>query len=112
MSYLGYGIVAYADILWTLASVFFIITLLLAPTFYVYTRGDAYSDMPRKFVAYEDTMLSNLGYSSVECKDAHISVGRLAIACDYGQIGKIVDFGVNNPDLGTPVDSCKTNEFN
>ena len=42
-------------------------------------------------------MISNLGYSSDQCQRTPVGLGSVAITCNYGTVGKIFDFGVNDP---------------
>jgi len=55
-------------------------------------------------------MISNMGYSSVECRNIPVSLGNIAVTCPFGRVGKIFDYGINNPDSGSPLDACITNE--
>ena len=57
-------------------------------------------------------MIGSLGYSSVECAQIPVSIGRIAVSCPYGTVGKIIDYGVNNPSTGSPPDACITNDHN
>lgn len=63
---LGFGIVAYVDMLWTLIYTFLLYTILLLPTMMFFSNGGAYDDVVVKS-NYLDTYLGNLGYSSVQC---------------------------------------------
>ena len=62
---LGFGIVAYTDILWTLIMVFGLFSLLLYPTMAAFHAGTGYSNVNPDVIAYELDMLGNMGYSSV-----------------------------------------------
>lgn len=65
---LGFGIVAYMDILWTLIWTFTLYTIMLLPTFMFFGGGSAYDSVPAAVKSdYLDTYLGNLGYSSVQC---------------------------------------------
>ena len=108
LSRLGYGIVAYVNILGTFAFMFLFFSLLMIPTIQGYKSGDAYDG--DHFVGNANTMISNLGYSSVECRNIPISIGNIAFTCPMGSVGKILDYGVNNPEMGTPLDACITND--
>lgn len=57
-------------------------------------------------------MISNMGYSSTECRNIPVSLGNIAITCPFGRVGRIFDYGVNNPDTGSPIDACITNDQN
>lgn len=110
---LGFGIVAYVDMLWALIWTFTLYSALLIPTFMFFSGGAAY-DNAKGASMYLDTYLGNLGYSSVECAQIPASVNSLAISCPYGQIGEILSYGVN-PDADnrylcksdTASDACK-----
>ena len=62
---LGFGIVAYTDILWTLIMVFGLFSVLLYPTMAAFEAGTGYSNVNPNVIAYETGMLGNMGYSSV-----------------------------------------------
>jgi len=65
---LGFGIVAYMDILWTLIWTFTLYSVLLLPTFIFFSEGTAYDHVPAAVKSdYLDTYMGNLGYSSVQC---------------------------------------------
>ena len=107
---LGFGITAYVDILWSMVFFFTLATVLVWPTMTFFEEGTGYSNP----VGYENTMLANIGYSSVQCASIPVNIGKLAMTCPYGTIGlddgKPLDFGVNY-DPNTPR-SCKTNDGN
>ena len=90
--------------------VFIVFTLLLIPTMNGYRSGIAYDGDER--AGHATGMISNLGYSTVECRNIPVSLGKIAITCPYGTVGKIFDYGINNPDTGSPIDACVNNEFN
>ena len=108
LAQLGYGIVAYMNILYSMIWLFILFSLLLIPTMRGYQAGDAYAG--ESHVGHADGMISNLGYSSSECTNIPISLGSIALTCSYGTIGEIFDYGVNNPATGSPIDACMTNE--
>ena len=110
LSQLGYGIVAYVNMLYTLCWVFIGFSVLLIPTMMAFNQGDAYDG--DHFVGKANTMIGNLGYSSVECRNIPVSLGNLVMSCPYGRVGTVFDYGINNPDSGSPVDACTRNEFN
>lgn len=96
--------------LYTMLWVFIGFTILLIPTMHAFKQGDAYEG--DNYVGRADTMISNMGYSGVQCRNIPVDLGKIALTCSYGRVGKILDFGVNNPDSGSPIDACMTNEFN
>jgi len=91
---LGFGIVAYVDMLWTLIYTFTLYTVILLPTMMFFSSGTAYDSVIVKS-SYLDTYLGNLGYSSVQCAQIPANVGRLALDCPFGEIGEILYYGVN-----------------
>lgn len=82
---LGYGIVAYRDIMWSMIITFAIFTFLMIPQriiFRKYTNeDDKYGDK------YGSLMLNSLGYSTVSCFNLPIEIGMIVAGCDYGEIG-------------------------
>jgi len=107
MNNLGYGIVAYLRILRNMAILFAIFSVMLIPTISFYSNG---READKVLKGYESYMISNLGQSSVECEFSPISVGRITLQCPYGTVGKILDYGVNNINLGSPLDTCMNND--
>lgn len=57
-------------------------------------------------------MIANLGYSHTVCINAPLSIGSMTMSCQYGTIGKIFDYGVNDPESDGPIDACLTNDQN
>ncbi len=94
---LGFGIVAYIDMLWCLIWTFTLYTVILLPTFIFFGEGGAYNSVPAAVKSpYLDTYLGNLGYSSVQCASIPAKVEKLSLSCPYGNVGKILDYGVNS----------------
>jgi hypothetical protein len=63
---------------------------------FFFSEGSAYSSVPSAIKSdYLDTYLGNLGYSSVQCATIPSAIHRLSLACPYGKIGEILDYGVN-----------------
>ena len=97
MGMLGFGIVSYMQLLQFMVRIFLVLTLLQLPVLYMYyTNGGA----PIKTYeiiswSFDKLMLSNMGYSSVSCESAPVSVGVVALQCSYGVVGEIYDFGLN-----------------
>jgi hypothetical protein len=106
---LGFGIVAYLDMLWCLVWTFTLYTIFLLPTFFFFLDGSAYDSVQVKS-SYLDSYLGNLGYSSVQCAQIPAQVGRLSLSCPYGTIGEILDYGVNPTNDGRY--DCLTNSIN
>ena len=101
---------AYLDILYSFFWAFLIFSLLLIPTIQAFKSGTAYVN--NVHAGFANTMISNLGYSDVECHSIPVSLGNLVVSCNYGTVGKILDYGVNNEDSGSPLDACSNNDYN
>ncbi len=71
---LGFGIVAYMGLLWTLIWTFIIYSLILIPTISYFSSGGAYDRVVNKS-SYLDGYLGNMGYSSVQCTHVPLSIG-------------------------------------
>ena len=96
----GYGIVAYRNTLFTMILAFLVFTVLAVPSMMFYSRGTAYSLNYKGTVGNEIYSIGNLGYSNIQCENAPLGIGIMTMACSYGTIGKIVDYGINAPSLG------------
>lgn len=93
---LGFGIVAYVDMLWTLIWTFTLYSIMLLPTMMYFADGGAYSDVPAAVKSdYLDTYLGSMGYSSVQCAQIPTGLGKLSLSCPYGTIGGVLSHGVN-----------------
>lgn len=110
LSQLGFGIVAYVGMLYRMTWMFVLFSILLLPTIHAFKSGDAYEG--DQFVGKAVYMISNMGYSSVECRNIPVSLGSIGVTCPFGRVGKIFDYGINNPDLPGPIDACQTNDYN
>jgi len=107
---LGYGIVAYVNILYAMVWAFLFFSLLMIPTIRGFKAGTQYETaLNPKFVK---TMISNIGYSNMECRNIPVSLGNIAITCPFGKVGKIFEYGINNDESGSPVDACANNDQN
>ena len=104
LTQLGFGIVEYINILYTLIWTFILFSVLLIPTMMNFRTGEVYMGDPRE--GYASGMIGNLGYSTIECLHTPISLGKVTLHCSYGHIGQIVDFGITNPNMGSYEDTC------
>lgn len=91
---LGFGMIAYRDLLLTFVYLFTVLSLILLPAMLYYKGHDGILS-PLSFSTWS---LGNMGYSSAQCSNIPLEVGKLSAQCPYGQIGQIYTFGVN-PDL-------------
>lgn len=94
---LGFGIVAYIDMLWTLIWTFLLYSIILIPTMMYFGQGGAYNDVPAAIKSdYLDTYLGSMGYSSVQCVQIPVKIQSMSVGCPYGTIGEYLSFGVNS----------------
>jgi hypothetical protein len=80
---LGFGMIAYRDLLQTFIVLFFVLSLLMTPALYFYRYGGAsgYGDAPSWKTGFT---LGNFGYSSVQCSTIPNSIDSLSVSCTYG----------------------------
>ena len=64
---LGYGIVAFRDMLWSLFWLFVLFSILSYFQIQIYETGTAY-DLSLTTPFYESRSIGNLGYSTVNCQ--------------------------------------------
>ena len=67
MRVLGFGLIAYRDMLWNMVAMFCLFSTLCLPAIYFYSEGEGYSMGGSVDVGVEKYSLGNLGYSSMEC---------------------------------------------
>ena len=70
---MGYGIIAYRDILLYMFYAFLGITVMQVPSLHIYSQGTAYLNQGSS----EDYSIGNLGYSSVQCDQIPVGIGIL-----------------------------------
>lgn len=72
---LGYGVIAYRDILWFLFLGFSLFSLLALPAMILYSKGQGYNlELEQGTEVYS---LGNLGYASMQCNQIPIGVGTM-----------------------------------
>ena len=79
---LGFGIVEYINILYTMIWTFILFSVLLIPTMMNFRTGEVYLNDARG--GYANGMIGNLGYSTVECLHTPVSLGKVTLHCSYG----------------------------
>lgn len=109
---LGFGIVAYDEMMWKFIWLFLLFSVLMAPAIHFNSKGTGYAFVPKALQSYEMKTLGNLGYSSVQCQSIPVAVGKLSVSCPYGVIGEFFDWGINHSSDGGASDSCLTTDFN
>ena len=97
---LGYGMIAYFDMLRVLIYVFGLITLLSLPSLFIYNSYDAMRNANNKiFSAYS---LGNMGFSAGRCFTGPLGADRIMPSCASGTLSDIVSAGFipgDSPDV-------------
>lgn len=93
-NFLGFGLVAYRDLILIMFGLFAVLTLLMVPAMVTYKSYNAI-DPKDKTVGYSRMSLGNLGYSSTQCQMVPVDLGKIAMFCPYGTISTITYLGVN-----------------
>lgn len=109
---LGFGIVAYDQMMRELTWLFIFFSILMAPAIYFNSLGTGYAFVPLIAQSYEVNTLGNMGYSSVQCQSIPVAVGKLSVSCPFGVIGEFYDYGINHSQDGGATDSCITTDNN
>lgn len=81
---LGFGMIAYRDLLQTFIVLFTILSLLMTPALYYYRYG-GYNGYGDEDIGWKvGFTLGNMGYSSVQCSTIPNDINTLSISCPYG----------------------------
>ena len=90
LNYLGFGMVAYRDLMFTMVVLFAILSVIMIPamTFYSAQGGITNSVYPAKY------SLGNFGYSSSQCQFVPFQLNAIPINCPYGSIQVVNHVGV------------------
>jgi hypothetical protein len=111
---LGFGMVAYRDILCYLIVFFLILSLIQLPVMWIYGQGEGF-ELALKDGSVPKTAqynLGNLGYSDTHCDQVPTGIGQMRLHCTYGVIGEILDYGINDVQNGIDANYCKTTYAN
>lgn len=107
-NFLGFGLVAYRDLMLILFMLFVVLTALMTPAMVFYSKYDAYSPT---YAGYSKYSLGNLGYASTQCQISPFDLGKITMFCPYGSIKEIKYVGVN-PSSIKERDVCADNADN
>lgn len=93
LNYLGFGMVAYRDLMFTMFALFAVLTVIMIPVMNFYNGQGAINDLNKKNWTGPLSM-GSFGYSTSECQTVPFTLNSLPIVCPYGTLGKIVSAGV------------------
>jgi hypothetical protein len=109
MTRLGYGIVAYFNIIQTFLIVFFMITLFNIPVMYNNSTWYAFAN-ERQLSWTAQYTTGNLGQSMARCLNVKMATETMSVSCPTGQISEITHFGVYAKDSEAEQRSLCTSE--
>ena len=90
---LGFGFIAYRDLLEQLIICFTLLSIFIYPVAQIYKQGGAYT-MDADIQSGSLYSLGNLGYSSVQCQLASFEIDKFPMQCPFGTISDIVPNGI------------------
>jgi hypothetical protein len=93
LNYLGFGMVAYRDLMFTMFALFAVLTVIMIPVITFYNGQGGISDLNKKNWT-GPLSLGSFGYSTSECQQVPFTLNSLPIVCPYGTLGSIVSAGV------------------
>ncbi|CDW86701.1 UNKNOWN [Stylonychia lemnae] len=91
-NFLGFGMVAYRDLMLILFMLFTLLSLLMFPAMYYYSKSDGYGGYQK---GYDQYSLGNMGYSNINCQTVPFEVKKINMFCQFGTITKIKSIGIN-----------------
>ncbi|CDW85661.1 UNKNOWN [Stylonychia lemnae] len=100
-NFLGFGMVAYRDLMLTLVILFTFLTIVMTPVMVIYSKHTAIQQ-PK---SWTNLSLGNLGYTSSQCQRIPFDLKKVTMFCPFGLITDIHYLGIN-PDGITDRDSC------
>jgi hypothetical protein len=93
LNYLGFGMVAYRDLMFTMFALFAVLSILMIPVMNFYNAQGAINNDNKKGWMGPLSM-GSFGYSASECQMAPYTLNAIPVNCPYGTLGKIVSAGV------------------
>jgi hypothetical protein len=105
---LGFGMVAYRDLMLTLMCLWGACSLLMAPALHYYSSGSGYGG---SYGSYDKYSLGNFGYSTTECQTVPVDLNKITMECTYGVISDIYYIGIN-PSNMSDKDTCSPSDYN
>jgi hypothetical protein len=100
---LGFGMIAYRDLMFNFIILFAFLSILMAPAMKFYSQGEGYAKVTSNLKMGATLTLGNLGYSTTSCSSIPLGAGDSKetvsppMQCLYGTLGQVHSFGVNPP---------------
>ncbi len=91
LNYLGFGMIAYRDLMFTMFWLFAVLSVIMLPAMNFYSDQGAI-EAPKGFASKYS--IGNFGYSTSQCVNTPFSIGKLPMECPYGKLGKVNAVGV------------------
>jgi hypothetical protein len=92
---LGYGIVAYRNLLKTLTFLYLGLSILVTPVIMLYQQGDGFNGY-NAVTSYDLMTIGNLGQSSVQCNVNALEASSVSVSCGFGVLGEMTNIGLNS----------------
>ena len=86
----GFGMMAYKDLMFTLAVLFAVLSVIMLPAM-IYYNSQQGMPVTASFSQYS---LGNFGYSTSQCQVSPYSLMAIPMKCPYGKLTTIESFGV------------------
>jgi hypothetical protein len=93
LNYLGFGMVAYRDLMFTMFALFAVLSILMIPVMSFYNGEGAINDLNKKNWT-GPLSLGSFGYSTSECQSAPYTLNAVPVNCPYGTLGQVVSAGI------------------
>jgi len=107
LNYLGFGMVAYRDLMFTMFWLFAVLSLIMLPALMFYNGQGAINAENKKGFAGPLSM-GSFGYASSQCQIAPFDLNIVPITCQYGELGTVVSAGVIPSGKGEFNTMCHT----
>jgi hypothetical protein len=84
LNYLGFGMVAYRDLMFTMFMLFALMSVIMLPAMMFYKGRGGLPDAKGFAARYS---LGNFGYSSSQCRSVPFTLGAIRVECPFGFVG-------------------------
>lgn len=86
----GFGMMAYKDLMFTLAALFAVLSIIMLPAM-IYYNSQQGMPVTASFSQYS---IGNFGYSTSQCSVSPYSLMKIPMKCPYGKLTTIASIGV------------------